>query len=143
MRVYNIICKTQKITKMKHLTLPPTTSLRDLLTHAINESIAMDNIQATDFDFNKAKTFEDESEDLVTVINIQNPYPSDSVEHIEKNSDNFDRVISDFISFLTGESESESETFPLLITNGEGQETLLINISDNYIHIHYNNNGQY
>ena len=128
---------------MKHITFPPTTYLRDLLIHAINESIAMDNIQATDFNFNKAKTFEDESEDLVTVINIQNPYPSDSVEHIEKNSDNFDRVISDFISFLTGESESESETFPLLITNGEGQETLLINISDNYIHIHYINNGQY
>ena len=128
---------------MKHITFPPTTYLRDLLIHAINESIAMDNIQATDFNFNKAKTFEDESEDLVTVINIQNPYPSDSVEHIEKNSDNFDRVISDFISFLTGESESESETFPLLITNGEGQETLLINISDNYSHIHYINNGQY
>ena len=128
---------------MKHITLPPTTYIRDLLTHAINESLVMDNIQATDFDFNKAKTFEDESEDLVTVINIQNPYPSDSVEHIEKNSDNFDRVVSDFISFLTGESESKSETFPLLITNGEGQETLLINISDNYIHIYYNNNGQY
>ena len=123
---------------MKHLTLPKSVYLRDILIHAINESLAMDNIQATDFDFNKAKTFEDESEDLVTVINIQNPYPSDSVEHIEKNSDNFDRVVSDFISFLTGESESESETFPLLITNGEGQETLLINISDNYIHIHYN-----
>ena len=143
MRVYNIICKTQKITKMKHLTLHKSVSLRDLLTHAINESIAMDNIQATDFDFNTAKTFEDESEDLVTVINIQNAYPSDSVEHIEKNSDNFDRVISDFIYFINPEAETSSDLFPYLITNGEGQETLLINISDNYIHIHYINNGQY
>lgn len=128
---------------MKHLTLPKSVYLRDLLIHAINESLAMDNIQATDFDFNKAKTFEDESEDLVTVINIQNPYPSDSVEHIEKNSENFDRVISDFISFINPEAEDSSDLFPYLITNGEGQETLLINISDNYIHIHYNNNGQY
>lgn len=128
---------------MKHLILPKSVYLWDLLIHAINESLAMDNIQATDFDFNKAKTFEDESEDLVTVINIQNPYPSDSVEHIEKNYDNFDRVVSDFISFINPEAEASSDLFPYLITNGEGQETLLINISDNYIHIHYNNNGQY
>lgn len=141
MRVYNIICKTQKITKMKHLTLPPTTSLRDLLTDAINGSLAMDNIQAEDI-ISKMETIkEDESISHMVIIKIPNIYPSDSVEHVEKNSDNFDRIVSDFISFLTGKSESES--FPLLITNGEGQESILINISDYCIHIYYNNNGQY
>lgn len=129
---------------MKHLTLPNSKSLQNLLIHAMKESIAMDNFKKQDIVFHQWETFHnDESEDMVTTIEIQNPYPSDSVEHIEKNSDNFDRVISDFISFLTGKSESESESFPLLITNGEGQESILINISDNYIHIYYNNNGQY
>ena len=128
---------------MKTIEKTPTTSLLQILANAINESIAMDNIKESDLIYSERNKYPDESVNLVHVINIPNIYPSDSVEHIEKNSDNFDRVISDFTSFLTGESESESETFPLLITNGEGQETLLINISDNYIHIHYNNNGQY
>lgn len=141
MRVYNIICKTQKITKMKHLTLPPTTSLMDLLSYAIDESIAMDNIKESDLIAKTETPKEDESISHMVIIKIPNIYPSDSVEHVEKNSDNFSRIISDFISFLTGESESES--FPLLITNGEGQESILINISDYCIHIYYNNNGQY
>lgn len=126
---------------MKHLTLPPTTSIRDLLTDAINGSLAMDNIKAEDI-ISKMETIkEDDSISHMVIIKIPNIYPSDSVEHVEKNSDNFDRIVSDFISFLTGKSEYES--FPLLITNGEGQESILINISDYCIHIYYNNNGQY
>lgn len=126
---------------MKHLTFPPTTSLMDLLSYAIDESIAMDNIKEQDLIAKTETPKEDESISHMVIIKIPNIYPSDSVEHVEKNSDNFSRIISDFISFLTGESESES--FPLLITNGEGQESILINISDYYIHIYYNNNGQY
>ena len=128
---------------MKHITLPPTTSLMDLLSYAIDESIAMDNIKESDLIAKTETPKEDESISHMVIIKIPNIYPSDSVEHVEKNSDNFSRIISDFISFLTGESESESETFPLLITNGEGQESILINISDYCIHIYYNNNGQY
>ena len=123
---------------MKHLTLPPTTSLMDLLSYAIDESIAMDNIKESDLIAKTETPKEDDSISHMVIIKIPNIYPSDSVEHVEKNSDNFSRVISDFISFLTGESESESETFPLLITNGEGQESILINISDYCIHIYYN-----
>lgn len=128
---------------MKHLTLPPTTSLMDLLSYAIDESIAMGNIKEQDLIAKTETPKEDESISHMVIIKIPNIYPSDSVEHVEKNSDNFSRVISDFISFLTGESDSDSETFPLLITNGEGQESILINISDYCIHIYYNNNGQY
>lgn len=126
---------------MKHLTFPPTTSLMDLLSYAIDESLAMDNIKEQDLIAKTETPKEDESISHMVIIKIPNIYPSDSVEHVEKNSDNFSRIISDFISFLTGESESES--FPLLITNGEGQESILINISDYCIHIYYNNNGQY
>lgn len=128
---------------MKHLTLPPTTSLMDLLSYAIDESIAMGNIKEQDLIAKTETPKEDESISHMVIIKIPNIYPSDSVEHVEKNSDNFSRVISDFISFLTWESDSDSETFPLLITNGEGQESILINISDYCIHIYYNNNGQY
>lgn len=141
MIIYNIICKTQKITKMKHLTLPPTTSLRDLLTDAVNGSLAMDNIKAEDI-ISKMETIkEDDSISHMVIIKIPNIYPLDSVEHVEKNSDNFDRIVSDFISFLTGKSEPES--FPLLLTSYDEQESILINISDFGIHIYYNNNGQY
>lgn len=126
---------------MKHLTLPPTTSLRDLLTDAINGSLAMDNIKAEDI-ISKMETIkEDDSISHMVIIKIPNIYPSDSVEHVEKNSDNFDRIVSDFISFLTGKSEYES--LPLLLLSYDEQESILINISDYGIHIYYNNNGQY
>ena len=135
--------KPKKITKMKHLTFPPTTSLMDLLSYAINGSLAMDNIKESDLIAKTETPKEDDSISHMVIIKIPNIYPSDSVEHVEKNSDNFSRIISDFISFLTGKSESESESFPLLITNGEGQESILINLSDYCIHLYYNNNGQY
>lgn len=126
---------------MKHLTLPPTTSLRDLLTDAVNGSLAMDNIKAEDI-ISKMETIkEDDSISHMVIIKIPNIYPLDSVEHVEKNSDNFDRIVSDFISFLTGKSESESS--PLLLLSYDEQESILINISDYGIHIYYNNNGQY
>lgn len=126
---------------MKHLTLPPTTSLRDLLTDAVNGSLAMDNIKAEDI-ISKMETIkEDDSISHMVIIKIPNIYPLDSVEHVEKNSDNFDRIVSDFISFLTGKSESESS--PLLLLSYDEQESILINISDCGIHIYYNNNGQY
>lgn len=116
-------------------------SLLDLLTHAINQSIAMDNIKGSDIIFCKGKSFsEDESEDRVMTIEILNIYPSDTVEHIEKNSANFSRIISDFISFIIGETNAE---FPLLILSEDEQESILINLSDYHIHIYYHNNGQY
>lgn len=118
-----------------------TQSLKDLLTHAINESIAMDNLKKSDFIFSKGVTFQDdESEDLVTTIEIPNIYPSDTVEHIEKNSANFSRIIGDFISFLIGETPA---SYPLLLISEDEQETLLINLSDYHIHLYYHNNGQY
>lgn len=118
-----------------------TQSLKDLLTHAINESIAMDNLKKSDFIFSKGVTFQDdESEDLVTTIEIPNIYPTDTVEHIEKNSDNFSRIIGDFISFIIGETPA---SYPLLIVSEDEQETLLINLSDYHIHLYYHNNGQY
>lgn len=118
-----------------------TQSLKDLLTHAINESIAMDNLKKSDFIFSKGVTFQyDESEDLVTTVEIPNIYPSDTVEHIEKNSDNFSRIIGDFISFLIGETPA---SYPLLLISEDEQETLLINLSDYHIHLYYHNNGQY
>lgn len=118
-----------------------TQSIKDLLTHAINESIAMDNLKKSDFIFSKGVTFQDdESEDLVTTIEIPNIYPSDTVEHIEKNSANFSRIIGDFISFLIGETTA---SYPLLLVSEDEQETLLINLSDYHIHLYYHNNGQY
>ena len=119
---------------------PNTKSLKDLLTHAINESIAMDNIKESDI-FSQGKSFsEDDSEDLVTTIEIPNIYPSDSREHIEMNSDNFSRIVNDFIYFLIGDTHAN---LPLLLITEDEQETLLINLSDYYIHIYYHNNGQY
>ena len=119
---------------------PNTKSLKDLLTHAINESIAMDNIKESDI-FSQGKSFsEDDSEDLVTTIEIPNIYPSDSREHIEMNSANFSRIVNDFIYFLIGDTHAN---LPLLLISEDEQETLLINLSDYYIHIYYHNNGQY
>lgn len=120
---------------------PNTQSLKDLLSHAINESIAMDNLKKSDFIFCKGETFSnDESGDLVTTIEIPNIYPSDSREHIENNSANFSRIIEDFTSFLIGETPAD---FPLLLISEDEQETLLINLSDFHIHIYYHHNGQY
>ena len=119
---------------------PNTKSLKDLLTHAINESLAMDNIKESDI-FSQGKSFsEDDSEDLVTTIEIPNIYPSDSREHIEMNSANFSRIVNDFIYFLIGDTHAD---LPLLLISEDEQETLLINLSDYYIHIYYHNNGQY
>lgn len=120
---------------------PNTPSLKDLLSHAINESIAMDNLKKSDFIFCKGVTFQDdESEDLVTTIEIPNIYPSDSREHIENNSANFSRIVNDFIYFLIGDTHAD---LPLLLISGDEQETLLINLSDFHIHIYYHHNGQY
>ena len=119
---------------------PNTQSLKDLLTHAINESIAMDNIKGSDI-FSQGKSFsEDDSEDLVTTIEIPNIYPSDSREHIEMNSDNFSKIVNDFIYFLIGDTHAN---LPLLLISEDEEETLLINLSDYYIHIYYHHNGQY
>lgn len=116
-------------------------SILDLLTHAIHESIAMDNIKESDIIFCKGKSFsEDESEDRVMTIEIQDIYPTDTVEHIEKNNANLSRIISDFLSFIIGETNAE---FPLLILSEDEQESILINLSDYHIHIYYHNNGQY
>lgn len=128
---------------MKTIEKSKTTSLLGILTDAINESIAMGNIKETDFITSQKVKYLDESVNIVTVINIPNIYPSDSVEHIEKNSENFDRIISDFTEFLIGPDFLLSETYPLLIHNGEGQESILINISDDNLHIYYHENGQY
>lgn len=128
---------------MKTINFTPTTSLLQILANAINESIAMDNIKESDLIYSERNKFSDESVNLVHVINIPNIYPSDSVEHIEKNSENFSRVINDFFSFISEEPEFNSLSFPLLITNGEGQESILINISDDNLHIYYHKNGQY
>lgn len=118
-----------------------TQSLKDPLTHAINESIAMDNIKESDFTFCKGKFFsEDDSEDLVTTIEIPNIYPSDSREHIELNSAHFSKIVNDFIYFLIGDTHAN---LPLLLISEDEQETLLINLSDYYIHIYYHHNGQY
>lgn len=118
-----------------------TKSLKDLLTNAVNESVAMDNFKESDLVFCKGETFSnDESEDLVTTIEIPNIYPSDSKEHIEKNSANFSRITRDFTSFLIGETPA---SYPLLLISEDEQETLLINLSDYHIHIYYHNNGQY
>ena len=119
---------------------PNTKSLKDLLTHAINESIAMDNIKESDIHSQREFLEEDDSEDLVTTIEIPNIYPSDSREHIELNSANFSRVVNDFIYFLIGDTHAN---LPLLLISEDEEETLLINLSDFYIHIYYHNNGQY
>lgn len=126
---------------MQTIKTNPNTSIKDLLIHAINESVAMDNFKESDLVFCKGETFSnDESEDLVTTIEIPNIYPSDSKEHIEKNSANFSRIIGDLISFLIGETPAD---FPLLLISEDEQETLLINLSDYHLHIYYHNNGQY
>lgn len=119
---------------------PNTKSLKDLLTHAINESIAMDNIQESDIHSQREFLEEDDSEDLITTIEIPNIYPSDSREHIEMNSDNFSRIVNDFIYFLIGDTHAN---LPLLLISEDEEDTLLINLSDYYIHIYYHNNGQY
>ena len=119
---------------------PNTKSLKDLLTHAINESIAMDNIKESDISSQGKSFSEDDSEDLVTTIEIPNIYPSDSREHIEMNSAHFSWVVNDFIYFLIGDTHAD---LPLLLISEDEQETLLINLSDYYIHIYYHNNGQY
>ena len=128
---------------MKTIEKSKTTSLLQILANAINESIAMDNIKESDLIYSERNKYLDESVNLVHVINIPKIYPSDSVEYIEKNSDNFDRIIDNFIEFLIGRELILSETFPLLIRNGEGQESILINISDDNLHIYYHENGQY
>ena len=116
-------------------------SIKDLLTNAINESVAMDNFKESDLVLCKGETFPiNESEDLVTTIEIPDIYPTDTVEHLEKNSENFSRIIGDFISFLIGEIPA---SYPLLLISEDEQETLLINLSDYYLHIYYHNNGQY
>ena len=126
---------------IKIQTRPNFKSILDLLTRAIYESIDMDNIKESDIIFCKGKSFsEDESEDRVMTIEIQNIYPTDTVEHIEKNSDNFSRIVSDFISFIIGETPA---SYPLLIISEDEQETLLINLSDSALHLYYHNNGQY
>lgn len=119
---------------------PNTKSLKDLLTHAINESIAMDNIKESDIHSQREFLEEDDSEDLITTIEIPNIYPSDSREHIEMNSDNFSRIVNDFIYFLIGDTHAN---LPLLLISEDEEDTLLINLSDYYIHIYYHNNGQY
>lgn len=122
-------------------TITNSKSIKDLLTNAINESVAMDNFKESDLVLCKGETFSnDESEDLVTTLEIPNIYPTDTVEHIEKNNANFSRIIGDFISFLIGETPA---SYPLLLISEDEQETLLINLSDYHLHIYYHNNGQY
>ena len=119
---------------------PNTKSLKDLLTHAINESLAMDNIKESNFTPQEESLDEDDSQSNMVSIEIPNIYPSDSREHIEMNSANFSRVVNDFIYFIIGDTHAD---LPLLIHNGEGQESILINISDDNLHIYYHENGQY
>ena len=122
---------------------PNTQNLEDLLSHAINESIAMDDIQPRDIFYKEETLDEDESTSNMVTIKIPDIYPTDTVEHIEKNSENFSRVVTDFISFLTQKTEDLSEVLPLLLISEDEQETLLINLSDCHLHIYYHNNGQY
>lgn len=145
---------------MKNLTFIPTStlSLEDLLMQTVNEALASDLIKTQDIILHNKVTFQDESTDLTLVITIPGIYPPDSVEHIEKNSTNFDSVIRDFIDILIDALKNNgkldlkdnlillSEDFPILITGKESDaalESLLINISDDSIHIYYHNNGQY
>ena len=119
---------------------PNTKSIKDLLTNAVNESIAMDNIKESDISSQGKSFSEDDSKSNMIAIKIPNLYPSDSREHIEMNSANFSRVVNDFIYFLIGDTHAN---LPLLIITEDEEETLLINLSDYYIHIYYHNNGQY
>ena len=121
---------------------PNTQNLEDLLSHAINESLAMDDIQPRDIFYKEETLDEDESTSNMVTIKIPDIYPTDTVEHIDKNTDNNERVIGDFLSFLTEET-IYSNSFPLLFISEDEQETLLINLSDSAIHIYYHNNGQY
>lgn len=150
---------------MKNLKFISTSgsSLEDLLMQTVNEALASDLIKTQDIILHNKVTFPDESTDLTLVITIPNIYSMDSVEHIEKNSSNFDSVIRDFIDILIQATKDNgklnlpegpillSEDFPILIKGIPYQgkefetplESLLINISDDSIHIYYNHSGQY
>lgn len=119
---------------------PNTKSLEDLLSQVVNDLLAMDDIQPRDI-FHKEETLdEDGSTSNMVTIKIPDLYPSDTIEHIEKNSENFSRVNGDFLTFIIGESPID---YPLLFISEDEQETLLINLSDSALHIYYHNNGQY
>lgn len=119
---------------------PNTQNLEDLLSQVVNELLAMDDIQPSNI-FHKEETLdEDESTSNMVTIKIPDLYPSDTIEHIEENSDNFSRVNGDFLTFIIGESPID---YPLLFISEDEQETLLINLSDSALHIYYHNNGQY
>lgn len=119
---------------------PNTKSLEDLLSQVVNELLAMDDIQPRDI-FHKEETLdEDESTSNMVTIKIPDLYPSDTIEHIEKNNANLSRVNGDFLTFIIGETPAD---FPLLLISEDEQETLLINLSDFALHIYYHNNGQY
>ena len=121
---------------------PNTQNLEDLLSQAVTELLAMDDIQPRDIFYKEETLDEDESTSNMVTIKIPDIYPTDTVEHIDKNTDNNERVIGDFLSFLTEET-IYSNSFPLLFISEDEQETLLINLSDSAIHIYYHNNGQY
>lgn len=130
---------------MKTIKFPPTPntkSLEDLLSQAVTELLAMDDIQPRDIFYKEETLDEDESTSNMVTIKIPDIYPTDTVEHIDKNTDNNERVVGDFLSFLTEET-IYSNSFPLLFISEDEQETLLINLSDSAIHIYYHNNGQY
>lgn len=119
---------------------PNTKSLEDLLSQVVNELLAMDDIQPRDILYKEETLDEDESTSNMVTIKIPDIYPTDTVEHIEKNNANLSRIIEDFTSFLIGETPAD---FPLLLISEDEQETLLVNLSDSAIHIYYHNNGQY
>ena len=121
---------------------PNTQNLEDLLSQVVTELLAMDDIQPRDIFYKEETLDEDESTSNMVTIKIPDIYPTDTVEHIDKNTDNNERVIGDFLSFLTEET-IYSNSFPLLFISEDEQETLLINLSDSAIHIYYHNNGQY
>lgn len=119
---------------------PNTKSLEDLLSQVVNELLAMDDIQPRDI-FHKEETLdEDESTSNMVTIKIPDLYPSDTIEHIEKNNANLSRITGDFLSFLIGDTHAD---LPLLLISEDEQETLLINLSDSALHLYYHNNGQY
>lgn len=119
---------------------PNTQNLEDLLSQVVNELLAMDDIQPRDILHKEETLDEDESTSNMVTIKIPNLYPSDTIEHIEKNNANLSRITGDFLSFLIGETFAD---FPLLLISEDEQETLLINLSDSAIHLYYHNNGQY
>ena len=111
---------------------PNTQNLEDLLSQVVNELLAMDDIQPRDIFYKEETPDEDESTSNMVTIKIPDIYPTDTVEHIEKNSANFSRIAGDFTSFIIGETPAD---FPLLLISWDEQETLLIKISDSAIHI--------